>query len=121
LLLEPIESFREVADLVLLVGRQQRAKCYPDRKITHKKSNGLIETLTRTLSITGRLDNKIGRIFNKWCYVFYCLLKLCEASKLLHILNVAEGTGHVLREIQDQLVTLLLVLQSLQIEVMKEG
>jgi len=119
LLLEPIESFRELVNFVLFVSRQQRAKCYPDHKITDQSADEIMETLTRTLSITGKLYNKIGCIFHKWCRVFDSLFELCEASKLLHILDVAEGTGHVFCEIQYQLVTLLLFLQSLQMEIMK--
>jgi hypothetical protein len=119
LLLEPIESFREFVYLVLFAGRQQRAKCYPDRKITDQSTNEIMEIPSRTLCITGKFDNKIGCIFHKWHHVFYGLLELCEASKLLYVLDVAEGTGHVFRKIQYELVTLLLILQSLQRKIMK--
>jgi hypothetical protein len=73
----------------------------------------------RTLLIISKLENKIGCIFYKWCDVFYGLLELCEASKLLYILDVAEGTGHIFCKIQYELITLLLVLQPLQREIMK--
>ena len=118
-MLEPIESFRELVNFALFAGRQQRAKCYPGRKITDQSANEITETLTRTLFITGKLDNKIGCIFHKGCHVFYGLLELCEASKLLDILDVTEGTGHVFRKIQYELVTLLLILQSLQKKITK--
>jgi hypothetical protein len=119
LLLEPIESFREFVDLVLFAGRQQRAKCYPDHKTTDQSANDITETLSRTLFITSKLDNKIGCIFHKGYHVFYGLLELCEASKLVYILDVAKGTGHIFRKIQYELVTLLLILQSLQRKIMK--
>ena len=35
-------------------------------------------------------------------------------SKLLHVLDVAKGKRHVFRKIQDELITLLLILQFLQ-------
>jgi hypothetical protein len=119
LLLEPIELFHELVYLVPFAGRQQRAKCYPDRKITDQSTNEIMEIPSRTLCITGKFDNKIGCIFHKWHHVFYGLLELCEASKLLYVLDVAEGTGHVFRKIQYELVTLLLILQSLQRKIMK--
>ena len=78
-----------------------------------------MEIPSRTLCITGKFDNKIGCIFHKWHHVFYGLLELCETSKLLYVLDVAEGTGHVFRKIQYELVTLLLILQSLQKKIMK--
>ena len=114
LLLQTIELFCEFVDLVSIVQRQQRENCYPNRKFTDQGTNEIIETLSRTLSFTRELDNEIGRIFDKWFYIFNGLFELCWASKLLYILDVAKSTGHVVRKIQYELVTLFLILQFLQ-------